>query len=165
MIYIFLFLLILFWALNLFSLPGNWLIVISLALFDYFNASFSPGWGWWMGILFLALLGEILEWLGQYLGGKKYGLSSQGNILAIILAIVGAILGAPFFLGFGAIIGGLLGAYIGGLVAEKLKGKNWKEARFAAKGALLGKFLGLMAKLSLGMGLLALAFPRLLALV
>ncbi|KUJ96517.1 MAG: uncharacterized protein PWR24_87 [Desulfonauticus sp.] len=164
MIYLFLFLLIVFWALNFFSLPGNWLVLISLGIFDYFNASFSASLMWWLGLVFLALSGEILEWLGQYWGGKKYGLSGKGNVGAIIGAIGGAILGAPFFLGLGAIIGGLLGAYLGGLFTERLSGKSWDESLLAAKGAVLGKFLGLLVKLSLGMAILALAFPRLLAL-
>lgn len=145
---------LIFLLLNFFSLPGNWLMVLLLGAIDFFSVRFSPGSLWWISIIALALLGEILEWVGQYLGGKKYGLSSQGNFSAFIFAIVGSILGAPFLLGIGAIIGGLLGAYLGSFVVEKIRGKESHLAHKAAMGAVFGKIMGLFAKLGAGVGII-----------
>ncbi|WP_456325139.1 DUF456 domain-containing protein [Desulfonauticus submarinus] len=161
-IYVFIFLLFLFWALNFLSLPGNWLMLISLGIVDYFSQAIHFGKWYWLGFVFLALASEIVEWVGQYIGGKKYGLSKKGNIAAIVGAIIGSILGVPFFFGFGAFIGALLGAYVGSLGLEYLTEKSWELAHQKAKGAFLGKALGLAAKLGLGIAILSLAIPKLL---
>ncbi len=89
---------------------------------------------------------------------KKYGLSGRGNIGSFIGAIAGAILGVPFLFGIGALIGGILGAYVGGLVFELLGGKTFSQSRQAALGAMLGKLLGIIAKLSAGIGIIVLTY-------
>lgn len=91
-------------------------------------------------------------------GQKKYGLSGRGNIGSFIGAIAGAILGVPFLFGIGALIGGILGAYVGGLVFELLGGKTFSQSRQAALGAMLGKLLGIIAKLSAGIGIIVLTY-------
>ena len=160
MLFVLVILFFLFWLLNFFSLPGNWLIIVSLIILAFISPSFTPGILWWIGVIGLALLGEVLEWVGQYIGGKKYGLSSKGNLVAIIFGIIGSIIGAPFFLGLGALIGGLMGAYLGGLLWELMNGKSLTNAQRAALGAVFGRLLGLFAKLSAGMGIIFLVLAR-----
>ncbi len=150
--------LLILWTLNFFSLPGNWLMIAILFVFDMLSNTFSPGIWWWCGVIFLVLLGEGLEWIGQYMGGKKYGLSKKGNIGAFVMAILGSIVGVSFLFGFGALIGGLIGAYIGAFLMEFAYVKDIKDAANRAFGALVGKFFGLIAKLSAGIGIVIMTY-------
>ncbi|MDQ7031435.1 MAG: DUF456 domain-containing protein [Desulfonauticus sp.] len=161
-VYVFILFLFLLWSLNFLSLPGNWLIIAALAVFDYFNTQFHFGLWWWVGFIALAGTGEAVEWIGQYWGGKKYGLSKSGNWAAIVGAFLGSFVGMPFFLGFGALVGALVGAYIASFGVEYLKEPNLLTAHNKAKGAFLGKALGLIAKLGFGMAILAISIPKLL---
>jgi len=159
--YVFILILIFFWGLNFLSLPGNWLIILSLAGVDFFSSQINLGPWSWVLLIGLGIAGEALEWIGQYWGGKKFGLSSRGNIAAIIGAIVGSILGVPFFLGFGAILGALLGAYLASFLVEYLADRSMAKAHQKALGAFWGKALGLVAKLGIGMAILVIAIPKL----
>ncbi|MFQ8888765.1 MAG: DUF456 domain-containing protein [Bilophila wadsworthia] len=70
-------------------------------------------------------------------------------------ALVGALAGLPCCLAFGAFIGALVGAWIGCYLME-LQGRNDYEARQAAKGALVGRFLGIVVKCGIGAVMLGL---------
>ena len=146
--------------LHIFSLPANWIISALLAAWA---AIFPDGGVTWhfVGAMFgLSLLGELLEFVSQSWGARKYGASARGNLGGIIGAIAGAILGAPFLLGVGALIGALGGAYAGCLIFELSHGKAMPEARRAATGAFWGKAFGLTAKLALGAAMLVMSLPR-----
>ncbi|SKA77747.1 hypothetical protein SAMN02745704_01034 [Paucidesulfovibrio gracilis DSM 16080] len=161
-IWAFLFLLLLFAAqsLNIFSLPGNWLVVIFASAWVLVRPEHGLTW-LFVGVLAaLAFAGEAVEWLAQSWGAKKYGASGRGNFGGFIGAIVGAILGAPFLFGVGALLGALLGAYAGCFVFEISHGRPASEASRASMGAFFGKSLGMTIKLSLGLTMFALCAPR-----
>lgn len=71
-------------------------------------------------------------------------------------ALVGALAGLPLLFGLGAFIGALVGAWIGCYLMERYKGRNDYEARQAAKGALVGRFLGIVVKCGIGAVMLGL---------
>jgi hypothetical protein len=153
--------LILCLALNIFSLPGNWLILGLALVWKWINPEMAMGW-WLFGlVLLLLLVGEILEWFGQIWGGKRYGASRSGNIAAIVGAVAGAIVFAPFLFGLGALLGAFAGAYAGSFVMEKLNGRSLQEAGRAALGAFWGKVFGVVAKIGLGAISLFIIVPRL----
>lgn len=145
---IFLFLLI---FLNFLSLPGNW----AMAIVVLFSALFVPDntYSWWFWIQFFSLLtiGEIAEFYLQIHQGKKVNASSSSNVMGIIGAIAGAFLGMPLFFGFGAILGTLAGAWIGSYLGERyLAQSEHQKAMEVAKASMVGKFLGILIKFSLG---------------
>lgn len=160
---VFLVLMVLSLGLHLFSLPGNWLIIGLLLLWRMLTPEVAPAMDMTFFIVVggLALLGELLEFVVQMLGAKKYGGSGKGNWGGIIGAIAGAIVGAPFFFGLGALIGALGGAYAGCLALELGQGRSLDVASHAAKGAFLGKFLGMGLKFGIGVCLIVLGFPHL----
>ena len=72
------------WSLNLVGMPGNWMIVLAVLLY----ASFVPaesrldiGWAPLIGLLILAALGELVEFLASALGASKAGGSRRGAAL------------------------------------------------------------------------------------
>lgn len=144
-------------GLNIFGMPGNWILAAMGAGWVYFHPEGSLGW-WMIGGLFaLAAVAEIAEFILQSWSAKKFGATGRGNWGGIFGAIAGAIICAPLFFGLGALPGALAGAYLGCLLIEMLGNRPFSEAAQAAKGAFFGKSLGLTLKLSMGMAMLALA--------
>ena len=141
-----------FLGLHFLSMPANFLIFGMLVLWKYIYPAQSADMDTMFFVITggLILLGEVLEFISQMTGAKKYGGSKKGNIGGIIGAICGAIMGAPFFLGLGALFGALAGAYAGCLVFEIAHGRTMSEAMTAAKGAFYGKFLGMSIKFGIG---------------
>lgn len=145
-------------AVNIFGGPANWIALGLVVLWKWLYPD-SMGWGFVGVLTAMALIGEVLEFVLQTWGAKRYGASAKGNIGGIVGAIVGAIFGAPFLLGIGAILGALAGAYVGCLVLE-LPGKSMPEAKRAAQGAFWGKAFGFTVKFSLGAAMVVLSIPR-----
>ncbi|MFP4315959.1 MAG: DUF456 domain-containing protein [Desulfovibrionales bacterium] len=157
---LFILLLVALLALHVFGLPANWVILGLIAIWRFLQPEANWGWGFVAVLLGLALIGEILEFFSQYFGARRYGGSSKGGWGALVGAIAGGILGMPFFFGIGALLGAMAGAYAGALVVERCCERTWAEARQAAWGAMWGKFFGLVAKLGIGIFMLALSIPR-----
>ena len=153
----FLALLTLVLLLNFFALPANW-IFIGLA-FMWFFLNPAPGD---MSLMFfamligLAVLGETIEYAAQWWGSKKYGSTTGGMFAGLVGAFAGAIIGLPFLLGFGALIGAFIGAWGGCYLFERIRGRSNAEAFRAARGALVGRFLGIIAKCAIGIIMLGL---------
>jgi len=150
------FLLVLFMLLllHLLSLPANWMILLLVGGWrGVMPESFIEGMDvQFFAILFsLAVAGEILEFVLQFFGSKRYGASGKGMWGAFFGGLMGALFGVPFFLGFGAFLGALGGAFVGCCLVERISGKSWEEAGHAAQGALVGRFLGIIIKGALGL--------------
>jgi len=147
-----LFLVVLFACLGLhvFGLPGNWLMLVLVVLWDLGQAQVHFGTGFYVLLAGLALGGEALELGVQLVGAKRYGATMQGNLGGFAGAVAGALLGAPFFLGFGALLGAVAGAFLGCYTFERLHGRDGAAARQAAWGAMFGKVFGLAAKTACG---------------
>jgi len=149
--------------LNLLSLPGNWLMLGVLALVVWLWPSGPLTWGFlgYMGLL--AVLGEVIEFVAQIIGGKRGGASGAGNIGGIVGSIAGAILGAPFGLGLGSIAGALAGAWIGCFAVERLRQESHKQALEAAWGAFWGRSLGLVGKAAAGAAIIVLSVAKVIS--
>lgn len=142
--------------LNIFGLPGNWVLLALVALWKYVYPDTAQMGALFFGLLAgLAVLGEILELALQVTKARKYGSSSSGAFAGMIGAVAGAIMLAPLFFGLGALMGALLGAWLGSFVMELLKGRPRGEAAKAAFGAMLGRFLGTVCKCGVGGAMLA----------
>ena len=147
----FLFVLGIVLLLSVFGLPGNWLMLILVAVYHFvLPVPSTLGIWYWLIVLGIAILGEVLEFFLQVKQAKKYGSSNTGTVGGVIGAIAGAILLAPFFFGIGAFIGALLGAWTGCFLFELLRGQDTRTAARAALGAMFGRFLGTVCKLACG---------------
>ncbi len=143
--------------LNIFGLPANWIILIFVGLWKYlYPDTASMTTLFFIMLIVLAIVGEVLEFVLQVVKAKKYGSSSSGTFAGVVGAIIGAIVLAPLFFGIGALIGALIGAYIGCFIMELAKGRSLKESREAAFGAMVGRFLGTVVKCGIGGVMLAL---------
>lgn len=149
------------WAATLLTLPGNWCIVLATALFAALVRHGSdPGLSWWVVavVALLAAVGEGVEFLAGAAGAAQHGGSRRGMLLAIAGSIIGSLCGA--FAGvpvpvigpmIGALGGGAAGAFAGAYVGEAWKGKSSGEMLAISKAALVGRILGTVGKLAVGM--------------
>lgn len=148
-------------TLNVLSLPANWVVLVLLGLWKLLHpAPTGMDTMFFVIVIGAALVGEVLEFLTQTVGAKRYGSTGKGNLGGIIGAIAGALLGAPFLFGLGALFGALGGAWAGCYLLEIGHGRSRSEAAQAAKGAMMGRFLGLVLKTGIGAGMVIYAAPR-----
>ncbi len=160
------------WALTLFSLPGNWLMVAAVALFAWFipaDSAVAIRWPWVVALLVLAVMGELAELLAAALGAARGGGSKRGTVMAVLGSMIGsiglAIIGLPIpVVGpvVAAVFGAALGALTGAMLGESWKGKSLGESWKVGQGAFLGRLLGTLAKVSIGTAMLVIGVMALI---
>lgn len=142
--------------LNILSLPANWLILGLIAIWHFvFPMAGNYNLWFWILVIGLAVIGEVLETALQLMKAKRYGSSSSGTWAGLVGGIIGAIMLAPLFWGIGALIGALAGAWLACFGIELLRGRPTDEALDAAFGTLLGRLLGTLCKIGTGAVIIA----------
>lgn len=120
--------------------PGTPLILLG-ALIYAVATDFQPVDGWRLLLLVgLTLVGYALDYLSGALGTRKLG----GSRWAVLGAVGGGIVGL-FFGPLGILVGPILGA----IAVELIYRKDWQIALKSGVGAVIGVFLGVVAKLSI----------------
>jgi uncharacterized protein YqgC (DUF456 family) len=150
------------WASSVFAAPGNW-ITVGLTLIYGLLEGFNVVTWWVLAVgVSCSSVGELLEFLGGYLGARSTGAGRLAGVLAIVGCIIGAVVGAAFGWGLGAIPGTVIGAFLGALSGEFIREKKVGRAIGAGLGAALGRTLGLSGKLGFGSCFLLLLYIRVL---
>jgi uncharacterized protein len=155
------------WLANLFSLPGNWVLLGLVALFAFLVPETSGrGVSWTaVGIMAaLAVLGEIIEFAAGAAGAAKQGASRRAVVLSLVGALAGSILGATAGIPipiFGSMIGALLGGSVGAFAGAYF-GEVWSERPHAhglnvGKAAFIGRLWGTLGKFVVGAVMLGVA--------
>ena len=156
------------WIATFFTLPGNWGIVVLAALFAFFLPEQENGlgvsWPAVGGLAVLAAVGELLEFVAGAAGAAKQGASRRSMVLSLVGATVGsiggAIIGVPIPV-VGPIVaalgGGAAGAFAGAYLGETWKGRADHEKLSISKAALVGRLLGTVGKLFVGIAMVAYA--------
>lgn len=156
------------WALNLLSLPGNWIAVGLVGLYAWIGPSegrIAIGF-LTAGICFaFALAGEVLELAAGAAGAKKAGASRRSTIYAMVGSMIGAvggaIIGIPVpVLGpvIAAVLFGGLGATAGAMYGEWTDGRAWKDSWSIGHAAFWGRTFGVLGKTITGLAIVAVSF-------
>ncbi|MDP1540109.1 MAG: DUF456 domain-containing protein [Moraxellaceae bacterium] len=95
----------------------------------------------------LCLFAIILDFVAGALGAKRYGASKAAIWGALIGAVVGIVFGP---------IGILFGPFVGAVIGELINGRQLQQAGRAGFGASIGMLVGIVAKLVIGILMLAL---------
>ena len=145
------------WLAQVVGLPGNWLIVIAVAIYAWAlppEAGAAIGWYVVIALVVVALLAEAAELAAAALGVSKAGGSRRGALLAILGSIVGGIIGAIVGLPIplvgslvAAVVFGGLGALVGAMAGESWKGRDFDSSLEIGKAAFVGRMLGTAAKM------------------
>lgn len=144
-----------FWlGLVFFSLPGNWLMIITTILFALWQRSIFSIYTIIAAVI-LAIIGEVIEFFAGAGGAKAAGGGKNTMAAAIIGAIAGAVLGTvlipvPIF---GTLLGASIGAGLAVLIVERKAGKELKPSFKTAAGAGFGQILGTSAKIIIGVAI------------
>ncbi len=138
--------------LNVFSIPGNWLMLLAAVIVSATTHWLAPSPEWLVIMLFLLLFGELVEFLAGAVVARQFGASKAGALLAIPGGIVGAFIGLmlPIPL-FGPVIGAIVGSAIAVLIVELMRARTVSHSFWAALGAGLGRLIGLGGKLLVGL--------------
>lgn len=153
---------------TVFSLPGNWLIVLLCGLFTLFVHTASGGGMTWFAcgsVIVLAIVGEILEFAVGAAGAARQGASRRAMLLATVGAMAGSLLGSAGgsavvpLLGtvVGAIAGGAAGAFAGALAGEYWRGSDHQQGFAVGTAAFYGRLLGTVAKILVAASMVAIA--------
>jgi len=155
------------WVANLFTLPGNWVIVLLTTLFAVFapkDAENDIGWLGVGAVIVLAIVGEVVEMVAGAAGAAKQGASRRAMFLAVIGAMIGSLVGAMLLtfipvIGtiIGAVAGAAFGSFGGAYLGEMWKGSDQKERLDIGVAAMLGRMLGTTGKLLVGAIMVAVA--------
>ena len=149
------------WLATVFTLPGNWLMLVLAAVFAWaYPAEPGPGVSWTVVLVLLGLatLGEGLELTAGMAGAARQGASRRAMALSLGGAFAGSLLGAMLLSVFlpvvgtliGAVVGGAAGAFGGAYLGEWWKGREAAERVAVGMGALVGRVLGTLSKLLVG---------------
>ncbi len=136
-------------ALNLFSLPGNWVMLVAVAVYGVLTRWEHFGLWWMVVLLVLALIAEGVEFLAAGAGAKQAG----GTLYGAAGALVGGTVGAILLTGLipvpivGTLAGILIGTFGGAMLAEIIGGKELGQSAWVGYGAAKGRVLGTLSKL------------------
>ena len=145
-------------AAGLLMLPGNWFMVLTLALFvGCTHFEHGPGWTVVALSVLLAGIGEVLETLLGSAAAAKKGASRRAILLSLAASIAGGLLGTAIlpipFIGsiLGAVAGAAAGAFAGAWVGEAWSGTDPARRKEIGTAAMKGRLTGMAAKLLIGM--------------
>ena len=144
--------------LDLLGLFGNWIIwgAVTIAWLATGFAHFST---WVIVALFAgAVLGEVLEAVATSFGAARFGGGKGAMVAALVGCIAGGIFGTPWMPIMGTLVGACVGAFAAASLYEYIqREKAPGEALWTGLGAALGKVAGLLAKVLVGVAMLAVA--------
>lgn len=127
--------------------PGT-AVILGAAFLHRFMLGPEKGLGWPSLALLVALTlaSYAIDFLGGWLGARRFGATRWGTFGAMGGAIVGIFFGLP---------GLLVGPVIGALACEIIGGKRLIDAGRAGWGALLGNLAGMIGKLLIALAMVS----------
>jgi len=142
------------------GIPGGWIGLGIIFIYDLILKFAVVGWQWWIVLVAVMVVGEIIEaFLGTVVVLKK-GASKWGAVGAFAGGIIGAILGTSILPVIGSVIFGLLGAFGGAVLAEYIQYEKLDDALKTGFWAFVGKLSAYFVKAALAMGVLAIFIVR-----
>ena len=128
-------------------IPGSTIILAAAILHRIMlGPEKSVGWTSIALLALLTLASYAIDFLGGWLGAKRFGATRWGMMGAVGGALIGLFFGLP---------GLLLGPIIGAIVGELVGGKRLIDAGRAGWGALLGNLAAMLGKLAIGFAMVS----------
>ncbi len=146
LLYIFLFASLL---LTVLGLGGNW-VLVGAALIIKLTGLGDLTWAWFIAVVALAAVGEIVEaLLGLAIVAKKGG-TRWGVVGTFIGGLLGVVLGAPVVPPLGSLVFGFVGAFVGAAGGEYLHNRRVDEALRVGFWSFVGRSLATIGKVAAG---------------
>jgi len=138
------------------SISGTWLIVGATFLAMLLSGSGFPGFGSFLLMIYIAILVEVVEYVAGVWGVKKRGGSNWSGVAALVGGVIGLVLGAAIPIPvFGSLLGMTAGSF--GLVygVERYRLKQAGPAAHIALGTVMARFIVVLVKVSVTLGMMA----------
>ncbi len=135
------------------GLPGTWFMVLSSAAISWLTGNRLLSVSTLAVLAGLALAGEVAELVAGAAGSRKAGGTWRGSAGALAVGLAGGIVGTLLFPVVGSILGACLGAFLGALGGELSGGREMESAVRVGKSAFVGRLLGTVIKLVLGVAI------------
>jgi uncharacterized protein YqgC (DUF456 family) len=135
------------------GLPGNWLIVLTVAVCMWLWPDLHMFHLWTLiALVVLAGIGEVVEFLSGAIGVKKAGGTRWGAWGSIVGGILGGLFGTAIIPVpvVGTLVGLCVGAFAGATVLEFAGGRTVEQSYRSGRGAAIGRAFGVVAKLAIG---------------
>jgi uncharacterized protein YqgC (DUF456 family) len=146
-------------ALNVLTLPGNWLMLLAAAGYAWATGR-RYVWWWSLGILALSLLAEVIEFAAAGRAAAKLGGSRWGTVGAVAGGLLGGLClsgSLPFVFPISTIVGILGGTFLGSSAGELVAGKRIDTSLAIGTAATKGRFVGTLIKVAIGVVIALLA--------
>jgi uncharacterized protein len=128
------------------GLPGTWLQVIAAAVAIW---AIGDQLGGLLVLVMLAVAGEIAEMLSGQWGARRFGGSPRAAWGALIGGFAGLFVGTPVPL-VGSLVMSFVGTFAGAIIGEMSGRRRIAPELRVGLGAVLGRALGIAAKLGVG---------------
>lgn len=128
-------------------IPGIGLIYLSALTYGFITNFEKIGMKTIIFFTLLTIVSFVLDYIGSYLGAKKFGATKYG----IIGGIIGGILGL-FVL---TIPGLLIGQFVGTCIGELYYGKELEVSMKSGFGTVVGYILGVVCNMTIGLSMVA----------
>lgn len=135
-------------------LPGVPIAALGALLAAWMVGFARFGWAPLVYVAALAVLAQLVDLAGNWLGARVYGARRAGLWGGILGSFVGLVAFPPF--------GFLVGALVGAVVFELAGGRELGEAFRVGVGAFVGTLGGTVAKLVIVVAMAWVVYPRLL---
>lgn len=159
------------WVGNALGLPGNWLMVLAVAIYAAAvpdDSAVDISWPIVVANVGLAALGELAETLAAAWGIGRRGGSRRAAVWSVLGSLAGAILGAGVGIPIpiigslvGVVLGAGLGAFAGALLAESSHGRTLADGVHVGWGAFWGRLWGTATKVACSTAMLGVTFTAL----
>lgn len=142
------------------GLPGGWIALAAIVIFDLATGFSTVGWIMLLVMAGIAVAGEVAEsFLGLVYVAQK-GATKWGVLGAFVGGLAGAIGGTIVIPFIGSIIFGLLGAFAGAVIFEYLYYNSMDRALQTGFFAFVGKLGAMFVKFALGLTIIGLFIYR-----
>lgn len=138
------------------GIPGTFIIVAIALLYALATGFVSVTWTTLASLLAMAVAGEALEFISAVATTSGPRPSRRVNLAAIAGGMIGGVLGLPLLFGLGSLLGALGGAFAGAALAAGSQGHGFTSTLRYGVAAVRGRLLGFVAKVAIGVCMLAL---------
>jgi uncharacterized protein YqgC (DUF456 family) len=138
------------------GLPGSWVALAGIVIYDLATGFSSVGWVILVVMAGIAVVGEVIESLFGLVYVAHKGATKWGVLGAFVGGLAGAIAGSTVMPFIGTVVFGLVGAFAGAVLFEYVYYRSLDRAVQTGFSAFIGKLAAMFVKFALGLVIIGL---------
>lgn len=142
------------------GIPGGWVALAAILIFDIATGFSTVGWLILVVMLSIAIIGEVIESFFGLVYVAQRGATRWGVLGAFVGGLAGAVAGGFVLPFIGSILLGLMGAFGVAVLFEYLYYRSMDKALQTGFSAFIGKLAAMFVKFALGLVVLGIFIYR-----